>query len=152
MSDFQTIGEDFLSHYGKKGMHWGVHTKKTRVAEKKWIAEKLSPETQAKILSKGFVSAGKEISEVNKRYTPEALKDKRNQKNYLAETQDLVSRHMDAAAKEEGISPSGDFQLKARYNESHNMVVIGRQRTSQSTPEKVLRIVTAAVLLGQLEG
>jgi len=32
-SDFREVGEDFVAHYGKKGMHWGVRNSRPDIAD-----------------------------------------------------------------------------------------------------------------------
>lgn len=126
--------EDFLQHFGVKGMKWGVRKDKVigqdvgvdyTKGDLKWREKSVSVKNYVKINNKMAEGVNRDLDALNKKYANKTLDfnertgtyTNADGKRYLKEYESMVTGHAVKAAREVlGDSPSGNWAATASYN------------------------------------
>lgn len=123
--------DDFISHYGKKGMRWGVRraAKKTAKADKKWEKKANTLKTYIAVHNEAARVANKiDVPRINnnpKYKDKDFTFDSPLRRKYYKEHEDAFNkRRQEAADKLVGSNPSGTKKIKIYSDGSAGLVAI----------------------------
>lgn len=131
----------FISHFGKKGMRWGVRNDRVvgtdggvdvTKGDAKWGAKTLTPKAIIAVNNRMALAIDKDLVGLNARYEGKNLgfNDKTGQytnptgKQYLKDYENLATKHATKAAQDVfGKSPSGNWTASARFSMTSGLEV-----------------------------
>lgn len=119
--------EEFLAHFGVKGMKWGQRKTESTVSGPKttaaWRKSLQNKETIKKIISDSEPGYRKDLGKINAKYGGKI--DKSTAKAYNSEVYASTLNRLDqSAAKIGGTSPNGKYRMTARVNPSGKTIIL----------------------------
>lgn len=139
MTDYVKDGEEFLQHYGAKGMKWGVRkdrgnvgtiakNSKIRRLDRKFERNLNKASTHRAIAAKATANyRNTDMKRINKKRMYSGKKVQRDEllkRKYMAEHRQAMLKHMDKVAAEMGTNASGTRQYKVLARPDGKVAII----------------------------
>jgi hypothetical protein len=109
----QTVDE-FIEHYGAKGMRWGVRRARNKVvkADRKWEKKAMSKGAAIQMYNMAAGNANKDLPKINAKWkNTDITKDPKAWDKYHNEVVSNFNSHLRQAANNYGVNPSGTKML-----------------------------------------
>ena len=134
------FAEEFLAHFGVKGMRWGVRKQDGASgssgglkSNNEWRKETFNSEAAGKILSTATKTQIRDVERINTKYGNK-LENRKQQRAYRREVEFAARKNLDAAARKViGVSPDGTRTASATLGPS-GILTVKSVPLGKSTP------------------
>ena len=149
---------DFLAHYGVKGMRWGVRRQLQKrspseraeyIAKKdeKWLGKVMTKPKYSKVTRMAARDAKKQIKQLNSEYKEQGVnlkKDRLARTRYNTEVKAVFEDSLDRAAyRVHGMSPSRLFELRLQTNGDGTISASLHKRSNPKLDKQMAKITKA---------